>query len=105
MALRGRLPASTRLAAGRPAASTGEKEKSVSWLLSTKPSTIRPEPKMLSTEVVIEATFPCRSTTTKCEVPPASRVPSRPTAGAPGGSPGAGTRPAFSPISLARASR
>jgi len=31
---RGRLPGSTRLATGRPAASTEVKEKSVSWLFS-----------------------------------------------------------------------
>ncbi len=60
---------------------------------------------MLSTEVVMETTFPQRSATTKCDVPPASRVPSLPSAGAPGGSPGSGAGPAVSPISLARASR
>ncbi len=105
MAERGRLPASTRLAAGRPSLSLGAKEKSVSWLFSTKPSTIRPEPNTLSTEVVMETTFPWRSTTTKCEVPPASRVASAPATDAPGGSPGAGAGPAVSSISLARWSR
>ena len=52
--LRGRLPASTRLATGRPS-SSGAKEKSVSSLLSRKPPTIRCEPKPASI-VVVSAT-------------------------------------------------
>src|ERR1700709_2669715 len=75
---RGRLPGATALAAGAPPASVGEKEKSVSWLFSTKPCVIRPEPKMLSTVVVIETTSPRASTMTKCEVPPGSTVLSGP---------------------------
>src|SRR5205085_11199756 len=58
---RGRLPGATALAAGRPSASRGEKEKSVIWLLRKKPSTIRPDPKMLSTVVVIDTTLPAAS--------------------------------------------
>src|SRR4029078_11430317 len=66
---RGRLPGATALATARPSASTGAKEKSVSWLLRKKPSTIRPVPKMLSTVVVIDTTLPSPSRTMKCEVP------------------------------------
>jgi hypothetical protein len=51
------LPAATALAAGWPS-SLGVKEKSVSWLLRKKPSTIRPLPKMLSTVVVMLTAFP-----------------------------------------------
>ena len=49
--LRGRLPGSTRLATG-PSSLLGRKEKSVSWLLSRKPSTKSREPKAFSTLVV-----------------------------------------------------
>ena len=62
---RGRLPGATAFATGRPEASTGRNEKSVSWLLRKKPPTARPEPNSDSTDVVIETTSPSASTTTK----------------------------------------
>ncbi|CAM3493069.1 hypothetical protein CUTA107171_28220 [Cupriavidus taiwanensis] len=64
---RGRLPGCTRLATGLPF-SLGTKEKSVSWLLSMKPRTIRCEPKYDSIVVVIEMAPPRSSTATICEV-------------------------------------
>ena len=85
---RGRLPGATALAAGRPSASTGEKAKSVIWLLRKKPPAIRPEPNRLSTVVVIETASPHWSTMTKWLVPAGSRVTSGArSAGAPGGVP------------------
>ena len=60
--LRGRLPASTRLATGRPASSLARKEKSVSWLLSRKPRTSWKLPKADSMEVVIDTALPPAST-------------------------------------------
>ncbi len=62
---------------------------------------MRPEPNTFSTEVVIDTTLPHRSTTTKCEVPPGSRVASAPRGLAPAGTPGAGLGPKVSPISMA----
>src|SRR3954447_2220581 len=59
--LRGRLPGSTRLATGCSGV-PAEKEKSVSSLLSRKPRTIRPDPKLLSIVVVIETALPDLST-------------------------------------------
>src|SRR5215472_5559217 len=100
---RGRFRGPTALAAEAPAALVGANEKSVSWLLSMKPSTIRPSPKTLSTVVVIETTLPHLSTTVNDDVPPGSTVASGPFRGAPGGLPAAGGDPAFSPISFARA--
>ncbi len=76
---RGRLPASTRLAAWRPWASTGARAKSVSSLLSIMPPAIRPDPKGASTVAVMETTSPAASTITKWVVPGASAVVSRPT--------------------------
>ena len=87
---RGRLPGATALATGAPAVSTGENEKSVSWLFRKKPWTIRPEPKMLSTVVVMDTALPSLSTTTKWVVPAGSRVASGPRAWAPGGVPAGG---------------
>ena len=75
---RGRLPPATAFATGRPFASTGAKEKSVSWLFRKKPSTMRPVPKIDSTVVVIQLTLPRLSTMVKSEVPPGSAVASRP---------------------------
>src|SRR3954471_10789428 len=91
---RGRLPGATALATGRPCASTGEKEKSVSWLLRKKPSTMRPVPKIDSTVVVIETTFPAASRIMKCEVPVGSGVWSVPAGAASRGTPAAGGGPA-----------
>ncbi len=85
---RGRLPAATALATGRPCSSTGENEKSVSWLLRKNPSTIRPVPKMLSTVVVMETTLPSASRTIRCDVPVGSSVRSAPATRAPAGTPG-----------------
>src|SRR3954469_23861883 len=62
--LRGRLPGSTRLATGCSGV-PAEKEKSVSSLLSRKPRTIRPDPKLLSIVVVIETVLPNLSTIEK----------------------------------------
>src|SRR3546814_16875159 len=59
--LRGRLPDSTRLAAGRPSRS-GVKAKSVSWLLSRKPRTISREPKAPSMLEVKLTALPAAST-------------------------------------------
>ncbi|MPN38173.1 hypothetical protein SDC9_185697 [bioreactor metagenome] len=58
MVLRGRLPGATRLAMGVPLASTGAAEKSVSWLVSRKPSTMWNEPMLDSTVVVIDTALP-----------------------------------------------
>ena len=91
---RGRLPGATALAAGAPSFSVGEKEKSVSWLFRKKPWTIRPEPKRLSTVVVIETTLPLPSTMTKWVVPPGSCVASGARGPAPRGLPGGGGAPA-----------
>src|SRR5205823_11349270 len=77
IALRGRLPASTRLAIG-PLASRESNEKSVSWLLRMKPSTIWREPNASSTLVVIDRPAPYWSTATMCEVEWASIELSRP---------------------------
>src|SRR5207248_8842199 len=99
---RGRFPGATALAAGRPCASAGEKEKSVSWLFRKKPSTIRPVPKMDSTVVVIDTTLPAASRTMKCEVPVGSSVLSLAATGAPAGTPAAGGGPAAGPINRAR---
>src|SRR3954453_13322492 len=96
---RGRLPAATALATGRPCASTGEKEESVSWLLRKKPSTMRPVPKIDSTVVVIETTLPAEARMMKCEVPVGSRVLSLAATGAPVGTPACGGGPAAGPIS------
>src|SRR5690606_1968324 len=60
--LRGRLPGWTRLATGVPSSSTGSAAKSVSWLFSMNPSTIRNEPNDDSMEVVNAAALPCAST-------------------------------------------
>ena len=99
---RGRLPPCTALATGWPA-SVGVNEKSVSWLLSTKPPTVRPEPNIDSTVVVMETTSPSASTTTKWLVPADSAVASWPRGTAM--SPGGGAAPACSPISCARSAR
>ena len=64
---RGRFPGSTRLATAA-SGGPGSKAKSVSWLLSRKPSTISREPNEFSTDVVIEAMLPSASTMTMCEV-------------------------------------
>jgi hypothetical protein len=72
-------------------------------LLRKKPSTIRPEPKVLSTVVVIETALPNLSTMTKWVVPPGSAVRSGARTPAPLGLPGAGACGlAVGPISLAR---
>src|SRR5687767_4382455 len=84
----GFLPGATALADGRPSGCTGANEKSVSWLLRKKPSTIRPEPKIDSTVVVMLTTLPAESRTMKCEVPAGSRVLSVGSAGASAGTPG-----------------
>src|SRR5436190_22696707 len=103
---RGRLPGPTALAVGAPSRSFGVKEKSVSWLFRKKPLVIRPEPKRLSTVVVIETAFPSASTITRWLVPPGSWVASGARTPAPFGLPGAGAAgSAVGPISLARASR
>jgi hypothetical protein len=99
---RGRLPGATAFATGRPP-STATYEKSVSWLLRKKPPTARPEPNSDSTDVVIETTLPCGSTTTKWLVPDASRVASAPRCRLASGSPAGGAAGmARSPISAAR---
>src|SRR3954464_12646101 len=98
---RGRLPAATALATGRPCASVGEKEKSVSWLLRKKPSTIRPGPKMLSTVVVIDTTLPSAPPAMGCEVPVGASVLSAAINGASSGRPGSGAGPAVVPIARA----
>src|SRR6266702_2069519 len=59
--LRGRLPGSTRFATGRPSCS-GRNEKSVSSLLSRKPSTISREPNSCSMVVVMATASPAAST-------------------------------------------
>ena len=79
----------------------GAKAKSVNWLFSTKPPTVRPEPNTDSTVVVIDTTLPSASTTTKWLVPADSLVVSRPRGSAI--SPGCGGGPARTPISCARA--
>src|ERR1700680_4892766 len=66
---RGRLPPCTAFATGWPP-SVGRNEKSVSWLFSTKPAAVRPEPKIDSTVVVMDTTSPSASTTTKWLGPP-----------------------------------
>jgi hypothetical protein len=89
--LRGRLPASTRLATGLPF-SSGAKEKSVSWLLRRKPRTIRREPKPSSIVVVIETALPRRSTIETCVVDGSSSASSVPRAAVEsGGVPGCAT--------------
>ena len=88
---RGRLPPCTAFATSWPP-SVGTKEKSVSWLLRTNPPTVRPEPKIDSTVVVMDTTSPSASTTTKWLVPADSVVASRPRGT--GMSPGAGAGPA-----------
>ena len=67
---RGRLPGCTRLAMGRPWASAGRKEKSVSWLFSRKPpakpvppSDIRRAPQAASIVVVNASARPSPSMT------------------------------------------
>src|SRR5690349_14962662 len=102
---RGRLPGPTALAAAVPSPLVGENEKSVSWLFRKKPWTIRPEPKVLSTVVVIETTLPHLSTMTRWVVPATSWVLSLANAGAPLGWPGVTVAAAIGPISLARWSR
>lgn len=62
MELRGRLPASTRLATVRPSGVCGRNEKSVSWLFNRNPPTISLDPNALSMLVVIEAALPSAST-------------------------------------------
>src|SRR5215213_5737409 len=99
---RGRLPGATAFAAGRPSGSTGLNAKSVIWLLRKKPSTIRPDPKIDSTVVVIDTTLPARSPTMKCEVPIGSSVRSDPEVTAPAGTPADGGGPAVAPIKRAR---
>ena len=86
---RGRLPGSTRLATAAPSFS-GEKAKSVSWLLSRKPPTIWREPKAFSTELVMDSTLPASSTMVKWLVEGmSSMTPStRSSALSHGGSPG-----------------
>src|SRR3546814_5727019 len=69
---RGRLPPAIAFAAGTgPLA--GFQEKSVSWLLRKKPSTMRPDPKYDSIVVVIDTALPRASTMTMWLVPPGSR--------------------------------
>ncbi|CQD14171.1 hypothetical protein BN970_02848 [Mycolicibacterium conceptionense] len=58
MVLRGRLPGCTRLGSGCPSALIGSAEKSVSWLLSRKPSTMWKEPNADSIVVVRDAALP-----------------------------------------------
>ena len=89
----GACPARRRWRPGGPGRRSARNEKSVSWLLRKKPSTIRPVPKMLSTVVVIETTLPSASRTMKCEVPVGSSVRSAPRdqrAGRDAGAPAAG---------------
>ncbi len=59
---RGRLPGSMRLATRLPFWSRGVNEKSVSWLLSKKPSTSTREPNADSILVVMLNALPKRST-------------------------------------------
>jgi len=67
---------------------------------------MRPEPKRLSTVVVMETTLPSPSTMTKWVVPPGSCVASGARTPAPRGLPGAGGAPATSlGIRAARAFR
>src|SRR3546814_5195406 len=83
---RGRLPPAIAFAAGTgPLA--GFQEKSVSWLLRKKPSTMRPDPKYDSIVVVIDTALPRASTMTMWLVPPGSSVGSSAVAGAPFGWP------------------
>ncbi len=63
---------------------------------------MRPDPKMDSTVVVIETTFPSASPTMKCDVPVGSTVVSVAGTAAPGGVPADGGDPATGPISRAR---
>jgi hypothetical protein len=99
---RGFLPPWTRFTAGWPFSSFGASEKSVSWLLRTKPPTVRFEPNTDSTVVVMDTTFPAASTTTKWLVPADSWVASFPCGGTTMMFPGGGAGPAFSPMSWAR---
>src|SRR5258708_40178009 len=62
---RGFFPPCTLFTAACPFSSVGASEKSVSWLLRTKPPTVRFEPNTDSTVVVIDTTLPDASTTTK----------------------------------------
>ncbi|SLA03969.1 Uncharacterised protein [Mycobacteroides abscessus subsp. abscessus] len=66
---RGRLPGETRLARSAPESSRGSAEKSVSWLLRMKPSTMWKLPNADSTVVVIDATLPYLSATVMWLVP------------------------------------
>ena len=59
--LRGRLPGWIRLGTGAPSGPAGSAEKSVSWLLRMKPSTMWNEPNADSTVVVSDAALPCAS--------------------------------------------
>ena len=93
---RGRLPGSTRLATGAPA-TAGRNEKSVSWLLSMKPRTMRREPKALSMLVVIDTTLPSPSTTLRWVV----EACSDPGSSAPRAPPSALTPSARIPIKIA----
>ena len=67
--LRGRLLAAMLLAIGAPAASIGDAEKSVSWLLRIIPLLMWNEPMLDSTVVVAETTLPLPSTIEKWLVP------------------------------------
>ncbi len=102
--LRGRLPGATLLAIGAPAASVGAAEKSVSWLFSRKPRTIRRAPNAFSIELVIDTASPRASTIDRCVVAARSSLAAAPPPGAaPPGTPGAARTIERSPISAARA--
>ena len=93
---RGFFPPCALFTAARPFSSVGASEKSVSWLLRTKPPTVRFEPNTDSTVVVIDTTLPDASTTTKWLVPADSWVASLPCGGTTMIFPGGGAGPAFS---------
>jgi len=111
---RGRLPGCTRLAIGRPCASAGTLEKSVSWLLRRNPpaspvppSLMMREPNAASTEDVIATARPSASTMLTWLVPcsgcPGCGAKTR--EAAPAGSPGCACIMLCAPISAARRRR
>ncbi len=81
MELRGRLPPSIRFAIGRPCASVGRNEKSVSSLLSRNPAAQIRDPNAASIVVVIATALPSPSMIDTWLVPDTSIVSRRRRAG------------------------
>ena len=101
---RGRLPGCTRFATA-PFASSGAKEKSVSWLFRMNPATMSREPNARSTLVVNETALPRESTTERWLVEASSgdALSARSSSSEPGGTPGTASPIARSgPIKRAR---